>query len=215
MVRGAMAASAAWAWAAAALAQPSGVDLVQALNAAVFVPKAAAASPAGRILVFPVSPSALLPGAWKPFSFDRSGDSEAADGQGVNGRGANGQGALGASTTVTLWSAENIRRRLNAMGVRDGDEMFGDKGRIYLFAAVHGQAVGMNLQGLKGAGWSTDYSSALIGDGQIGVGWRKGGFEADIGYVHRSVHLQNAPLGVSDGYGDDMAALSFTFRPRW
>jgi hypothetical protein len=199
-------AAAAWAWASAALAQPSGVDLAQSLNAVVFAQRS---SPAPTpLLVLPTSPSTpLLPGNWKPFTFDPAYDPP--------GGVSSGRGAIGASTTMTLWSADGIRQRLHAMGFKDGDEVFGDKGRIYVFAAVHGQAVGMNLQGLQRAGWSTDYSSALVGDGQIGVGWRKGGFEADLGYVHRSVHLQNTPLGVSDGYADDMAALSFTFHPHW
>jgi hypothetical protein len=101
------------------------------------------------------------------------------------------------------------------MGVKDGDAVFGGQGRIYLFAAVRGQAVGLNLKGLQRAGWSTDYSSALIGDGQVGVGWRKGGFEADLGYVRHSTKLAHVPVGVSDSYTDDMAAVSIAFHPRW
>jgi hypothetical protein len=104
------------------------------------------------------------------------------------------------------------------MGVEDGAAEFGRQGRFYLFAAVHGQAVGYNLQtqgGMHRAGWTTDESSALVGDGQIGLGWRKGGMEAALGYVHRGVHLKNVPFGMSDSYADDMGALSFTFHPRW
>lgn len=202
MIRGAIAAAAAWAWASAALAQPSGVDLAQSLNAVVFAPRSAPA--AMPVIVVPESNPAFIPGTWKPFTFNAP-----------TGSWGGARDALGASTTVTLWSADGIRQRLHAMGVKDGEDVFGGQGRIYVFAAVHGQAVGMNLQGLQRAGWSTDYSSALVGDGQIGVGWRKGGFEADFGYVHRSVHLENTPLGASDGYADDMAALSFTFHPHW
>jgi len=84
---------------------------------------------------------------------------------------------------------------------------------------VRGQAVGLNMTetggALRQAGWSTDTSSALVGDGQVGVGWRKGGMEATVGYVHRGIHVKNAPYGVSDSYGDDMAALSLTFHPHW
>jgi len=67
--------------------------------------------------------------------------------------------------------------------------------------------------GLHRDGWSSDTASALVGDGQVGVGWRKGRVEADLGYVHRGVHIKDAPRGVSDSYADDMAAVSLTFRP--
>jgi hypothetical protein len=111
-----------------------------------------------------------------------------------------------------------VQGRLRAMGVKDGAATYGDRGRFYLFAAVRGQAVGMNLVSVAGGGlhrdgWSSDTSSALVGDGQLGIGWRKGGMEADFGYVHRGVHIQNAPRGASDSYADDMAAVSLTFRP--
>jgi hypothetical protein len=110
-----------------------------------------------------------------------------------------------------------LQGRLRAMGVKDGDATYGSQGRFYLFAAVKGQAVGMNLVagagGLHRDGWTSDSSSALIGDGQVGLGWRKGAMEADIGYVHRGMHIKDAPRGVSDSYANDMAAISFTFRP--
>jgi hypothetical protein len=112
-----------------------------------------------------------------------------------------------------------LQGKLRELGVKDGATEFGGEGRFYLFAAVRGQAVGLNLQPQGGAlrrmGWSTDATSALVGDGQVGVGWRKGGMEAAIGYVHRGVHIRNAPVGVSDSYADDMAAVSFTFHPHW
>lgn len=112
-----------------------------------------------------------------------------------------------------------LQGKLREMGVKDGAAAYGAQGRFYLFAAVHGQAVGLNLQtqggGLHRTGWSTDQTSALVGDGQIGLGWRKGGMEAAVGYVHRGVHLRNTPIGASDSYADDMGAVSFTFHPRW
>jgi hypothetical protein len=193
-----------WAWASAAFAQSSVPDLAQSLNAAVFVPKGSAA--AAPLVVFP-APNAPLagaaPAAWlapiKPQAF-------APGYPPIETRQMPGGGAA-----VTLWSPDGVRQRLEAMGFKDGDKVYGGQSRLYLFAAVHGTAVGLNLQGMQRTGWSTDHSSALVGDGQIGVGWRKGDFEADLGYVHRSVHLINAPLGASDGYGDDMGALSFAF----
>lgn len=179
---------AAWAWASAALAQAPAPDLVQRLNAAVFVAK---------------PPDAPSPLAWTRRPSDPGlGDPFASGGRPVG-------------ATVTLWSPGGLRQRLEAMGVKDGDAVFGGQGRVYLFAAVKGQAVGLNLQGLKRAGWSTDYSSVLIGDGQIGVGWRKGGFEADLGYVRRSTRFAHSFVGMSDSFTDDVAAVSFAFHPRW
>jgi hypothetical protein len=106
-----------------------------------------------------------------------------------------------------------LQGKLQAMGVEDGAAEFGGAGRFYLFAAVHGQAVGYNLQtqgGVHRAGWSTDETSAMVGDGQVGLGWRKDDMEAALGYIHRGVHFRNVPVGISDGFADDMAAVSFT-----
>jgi hypothetical protein len=125
---------------------------------------------------------------------------------------------VGATFKITSVKAA-IQDRLRALGVKNGADTYGNQGRLYLFAAVRGQAVGLNMTetggALRQAGWSTDQSSALVGDGQVGVGWRKGGMEATVGYVHRGIHVKNAPYGVSDSYADDMAALSLTFHPRW
>lgn len=131
------------------------------------------------------------------------------------GFGSAGGSSAEAGATLKITSVQDaINDRLSAMGVKNGAQTYGDQGRIYLFAAVRGQAVGLNMQqtagGLQRAGWSTDQTSALIGDGQVGVGWRKGGMEATVGYVHRGVHVKNAPLGATDSYADDMAALSLT-----
>jgi hypothetical protein len=131
------------------------------------------------------------------------------------GIGSGGGSSAEAGATLKIGSVKDaLNDRLAAMGVKNGATTYGNQSRIYLFAAVRGQAVGLNMQqtagGLQRAGWSTDQSSALVGDGQVGVGWRKGGMEATIGYVHRGVHVKNAPLGATDYYADDMAALSLT-----
>jgi hypothetical protein len=124
-----------------------------------------------------------------------------------------------AGAMVRLSSVQTaVEDRLSAMGVKNGST-YGDRGRWYVFAAVKGQSVGLNMMGAGGglhqAGWSTDASSALVGDGQFGVGWRKGGMEASLGYVHRDIKLINAPYGASDSYQDSLAALSLTFHPGW
>jgi hypothetical protein len=125
-----------------------------------------------------------------------------------------------AGAMFRLSSAQTaIQDKLAAMGVKKGSA-YGDQGRWYLFAAVKGQSVGFNMMGggaggLRQAGWSTDASSALIGDGQVGVGYRKGWMEASVGYVHRGIKVINAPYGASDSFQDSLAALSLTFHPGW
>jgi hypothetical protein len=131
------------------------------------------------------------------------------------GIGSGGGSSAEAGATLKIGSVKDaLNDRLAAMGVKNGAKAYGNQSRIYLFAAVRGQAVGLNMQqtvgGLQRSGWSTDQTSALVGDGQVGVGWRKGSVEATVGYVHRGVHVKNAPLGASDSYADDMAALSLT-----
>ena len=102
------------------------------------------------------------------------------------------------------------------MGVRDG-AAFSDQGRWYLFAAASGRAVGMNMlhgeAGWDRAGWSTDPTSKLVGDAQLGVGWRKGPMQTSVGYVHRKVKGEHLLMGV-DPHDDDMVAFSLSIRPR-
>jgi hypothetical protein len=138
-------------------------------------------------------------------------------GVGLDSAGGNSAEAGAMFKITSVKSA--IQDRLRAMGVRNG-ATYGDQGRWYVFAAVKGQAVGLNMMSngagaLRQAGWSTDASSALVGDGQVGVGWRRGGVETTLGYVHRGVHVRNAPYGVSDSFSEDLAAMSLTFHPNW
>jgi hypothetical protein len=138
-------------------------------------------------------------------------------GVGVDSTGGNSAEAGAMFRLTSVKSA--IQDKLHAMGVKNG-ATYGDQGRWYVFAAVKGQAVGLNMMSngsgaLRQAGWSTDASSALVGDGQVGLGWRKGGMETTLGYVHRGVHVRNAPYGVSDSFSEDLAALSLTFHPNW
>ena len=121
-----------------------------------------------------------------------------------------------AGATIRLMQADaTVAERLNAMGVRDGGA-FGDRGRWYLFAAASGRAVGMNMthgeQGWNRAGWSTDQTSTLTGDAQVGVGWRKGDMQTSFGYIHREVKGQNMLFGV-DPKADSVVAFSFAIRP--
>ncbi len=127
-----------------------------------------------------------------------------------------GQAAAGAEIRLGQGRDGEVEDRLNAMGVRDG-EAFGEAGRWYLFAAASGRAVGLNMlrdqAGWDRAGWSTDPSSALIGDAHVGVGWRKGPVQASVGYVHREVKGQHMIWG-QETREDQVVALSFAIKPQ-
>jgi len=104
---------------------------------------------------------------------------------------------------------------LKAVGVRDG-AAFGDKGRWYLFAAASGRSVGLNMlrndTGWAKAGWSTDQTSALVGDAQLGVGWRKGDLQSSVGFVHREVKGLHMIYG-QETIADSLVAFSFSVKP--
>jgi hypothetical protein len=107
--------------------------------------------------------------------------------------------------------------RLRALGVQDGST-FGERGRWYLFAAASGRAVGLNMlhsdNGWDRAGWTTDATSALIGDAQVGVGFRKGPMQTSFGYVHREIKGQHMLWGV-DTKPDSVVAFSLSIRPHF
>ena len=126
-----------------------------------------------------------------------------------------GGGSAEAGATLEVSRSEAAADRLKAMGVKDG-AAFGDKGRWYLFAAASGRAVGVNM--LRGEnGWdrsvSTDPTSKLVGDTQVGIGWRKGAMQSSFGYVHRKVKGDHLMYGV-DPHDDDMVAFSLSLKPR-
>jgi Uncharacterized protein conserved in bacteria (DUF2219) len=130
---------------------------------------------------------------------------------------AHGQGGTAeAGATLEVSKADAAGDKLKAMGVRDG-ATFGGRGRWYLFAAASGRAVGLNMLhgdgGWDRAGWSTDPTSKLVGDTQVGVGWRKGSVQTSVGYVHRKVKGDHVMYGV-DPHDDDMVAFSLSVKPR-
>ena len=129
---------------------------------------------------------------------------------------AGGSAEAGATLTVGQKLDAGVKSRLKAMGVQDG-AVFGDQGRWYLFAAASGRAVGLNLRhddnGWDRAGWSTDPSSALIGDAQVGVGWRRGAMQTSFGYIHREVKSQHMLMG-QETRDDSVVAFSLSIKPR-
>jgi Uncharacterized protein conserved in bacteria (DUF2219) len=125
-------------------------------------------------------------------------------------------GSAEAGATLRLMQRDSsAARSLAALGVRDG-KSFGDRGRWYLFAAASGRAVGLNMLhgdgGWDRAGWTTDQTSALIGDAQIGVGFRKGPMQTSLGYIHREVKGQNMLFG-QETKQDSVVAFSLIIKP--
>ncbi len=127
-------------------------------------------------------------------------------------------GSAEAGATVRL--GKNVEDRVaSSLGLRDGDEAFGQRGRWYVFAAASGRAVGLNmLRGQNGdwsrAGMTSDVSSKLIGDSQAGVAWRRGPMQASLGYIHREMKAKDQIMGMAT-QKDSMVALSFSLKPHW
>jgi len=127
-----------------------------------------------------------------------------------------GSAEAGATIRLSQRLDDSAVERLKAMGLSDGAD-FGDQGRWYLFAAASGRAVGLNMlhgdAGWNGAGWSTDPTSTLIGDAQVGLGWRKGSFQTSLGYIHREIKGQHMVWG-QDTRQDSVVAFSLSIRPK-
>ncbi|HEX5379709.1 MAG TPA: lipid A-modifier LpxR family protein [Phenylobacterium sp.] len=122
-----------------------------------------------------------------------------------------------AGATLTLGQREDaIAARLVSLGVRDG-AVFGGAGRWYVFAAASGRAMGFNMLKNGAAGldrsWSQDSSSTLVGDAQLGVGWRKGSMQTSFGYIHREVKGAHMLWG-QEAKDDSMVAFSLSIKPR-
>lgn len=121
----------------------------------------------------------------------------------------------GAMLTVSKSREQQAVERLRDLGVKDG-QAFGDTGRWYLFAAASGRAVGFNmLRGERGwdrAGWSTDDTGGLVGDAQVGVGWRKGDVQSSFGVIYREVRGNHMAFGQLTR-DDTVAAVTFSVKP--
>jgi hypothetical protein len=107
------------------------------------------------------------------------------------------------------------KKGLGMIGVGDG-RRFGDTGRWYLFAAASGRAVGLNMLHGEGgwarAGWTTDQASTLVGDAQVGVGFRKGPMQTSFGVLHREVKGEHLYWGTANK-PDTVAGITFAIRP--
>jgi hypothetical protein len=133
-------------------------------------------------------------------------------GVGFTNRGGSAQ----AGAQVRVSRDERALRKLKDMGISDG-AAFGDRGRWYLYGAVSGRAVGLNMLrndgGWDKAGWTTDATSELMGDVQMGVGWRKGMMQSSLGLIHREVKGRHMIWG-QQTRDDSMVALSLSIKPQ-
>ncbi|MBX7249769.1 MAG: hypothetical protein K1X35_12090 [Caulobacteraceae bacterium] len=108
--------------------------------------------------------------------------------------------------------AGGAEARLRDLGVRDGAR-FGDRGRLYLFAADGQTAVGYNLTHGEG-GWSREGLSidggAFMGEAQAGIAWRQGDFQTSFGYVQRTIEKEGR---IGRNLDEDIVALHVSFTP--
>lgn len=98
-------------------------------------------------------------------------------------------------------------------GVRNGSS-FGSRGRLYMFGAVSGRAVGLNLLHDTGAGWknagvSSD-NGGFVGQRQAGLALRRGPAQAALSFVQEKTHAQLFGMATVK---DHRAMLNFSFVP--
>jgi len=116
-----------------------------------------------------------------------------------------------------------VMEGLNRLGMKTvSPAALQNRGRLYLFAAYSGRQIGLNIAhgtqgGIQRLGWSAEGASTLVSDAQAGVGWRKGAWQASVGYVHRDVNSN-----YDNGFGnvgmqrlsDNMVAFTLSVHPR-
>lgn len=152
---------------------------------------------------------------WAPVRFDAGRyDVSVTPRTGLGVSNAGGQAEAGATLTVGQKRDDLAREKLEDLGIRDGSA-YGDQGRWYLFAAASGRAVGLNVlrsdNGWDRDGWTTDPSTALIGDAHVGVGYRKGPMQTSFGYIHREVKGEHMIFGERTRE-DSVVAFSLTIK---
>ena len=127
-------------------------------------------------------------------------------------------GSAEAGAMITLGrktAGQQVAEGLGMLGFREGASD-GDNGRWYVFAAASGRAVGLSLAAREpGSNWNRtlDNSSALIGDAQVGIGWRKGAMQTSLGYIHRTVKGDHMIWG-EQAQDDSMVAFSLSIKPK-
>jgi hypothetical protein len=130
------------------------------------------------------------------------------------GIGVSGAGQL-AEAGASLQVGKRFRTQLGeTLNVGSGEAVYGDRGRWYLFGAYKGRAVGLNLLGagwgVRGDGLTAD-RGGFMGMAQTGVGWRKGGLQASVGYTYTNVRMRM--WGAYERSHEEKMGLSLSYRP--
>lgn len=118
-----------------------------------------------------------------------------------------------AGGVVALNKAARAQQIAESLGIHDGVRFKG-KNRLYIFGAVSGRGIGMNLlhdqeNGWTNAGLSSD-KGGFIGQRQAGLAWRNGRTQAAISYVQEKTY--STLLGLTS-IKDHRAMINFTFTP--
>jgi hypothetical protein len=122
-----------------------------------------------------------------------------------------------AGATFSLGDAKSYARdKLNSLGVQT-QRPAGGAGKWYVFVAMSNQPTAAKpswtVRSDAASMSAPAVTTPLLSDGKLGLGWSKGDMGASLGYVQRSIHALNGPVGVYSGRSESVAALSFTFRP--
>ena len=120
-----------------------------------------------------------------------------------------------AEAGATLRIGQNLKHL-----AQNGDEVFGNRPRWYLFAAGSKRAVGYNLaRGRDGelsrAGLTHDRGGSF-GDATIGVAYRRGPIESSIGLVYRENETKGLRSfdGIKTDVDEGILAFQLSIRPR-
>lgn len=129
------------------------------------------------------------------------------------GLGLSGAGRM-AEAGATLQVSKRLKTQMGeALNVGSGEDRYGDRGRWYLFGALKGRALGLNLttsaQGLRGGDLTAD-RGGFMGLMQTGFGWRKGRLQTSIGYTY--TNIKGLQLGRQLGH-EERLGVSFSLRP--
>lgn len=106
--------------------------------------------------------------------------------------------------------------------VPEGQEVFGDRARWYLFAAGSGRAVGYNFARTRDgnyarSGYSHD-SGAFLGDASVGVAYRRGDVHSSVGLVYREIEpggMRDMSDGIEADVTEGMVAFQLSIKPEW
>lgn len=106
--------------------------------------------------------------------------------------------------------------------VPEGQQVFGDRARWYLFAAGSGRAVGYNFARTRDgnyarSGYSHD-SGAFLGDASVGVAYRRGDVHSSVGLVYREIEpggMRDMSDGIEADVTEGMVAFQLSIKPEW